>query len=231
VQAPPAPPPTLHAGGRRGATQPQAPAHLNSSLAHLATVRSASRSMAERRPRAATTPLWDLLERLDAELQWAILDLAGAPAAKHLRGACRAARALVNSVEECIRLSADDLATLPLRLHARFPRLTHLELAPGADSDAFADFAVAELARLSSLVALRLRDCGSLGTAAAVVVRDCCPQLQLLDLGGTGAGGAASCVQRCFAQAAIQEPTTPSALAPQAWRALARCRRWPPSPA
>ncbi len=177
--------------GRRGATQSQAEqpraSHRTSSLAQLSKARPASdvtRSMAE--PRAAT--IWELLEQLDAELQWAILDLAGALAAKHLRGASREARALVNSRVERIRLPADALATLPLRLHARFPRLARLELAPGAlNSDAFADFAVAELARLSLLVELHLRHCGSLGTAAAVVLRDCCPQLQALDLAGTGA--------------------------------------------
>jgi hypothetical protein len=60
-------------------------------------------------------PLWELLERLDAELQRAILDLAGWQAAKRLRGASRAARALVNSRVERVRLPADDLITLPLR--------------------------------------------------------------------------------------------------------------------
>ena len=191
-------------------------------------------------PRAATPPLWQLLEQLDAELLWAILELIGARAVVHVRGASRAARALMNGVVESIRLSADDLATLPLRLHERFPRLARLELAPGADGgpepDTFADFAVAELARLSSLVGLNLGGCESLGTAAAEALRDCCPQLQSLDLGGTGADGAASRVQRRFAhtgcdprsRAAI---TPPSALALQAWRAPMRCRRWPPSPA
>jgi hypothetical protein len=159
----------------------------------LATARPASdgaRSMAE--PRAATPPLWELLEQLEAELQSAILDLAGARALQRLRGACRAARALVNSRVRRVRLSADDLATLPLRLHERFPRLARLALAPGADGgpepDTFADFAVGELARLSSLVELDLSAHMSLGTAAAVALRDCCPQLQSLDLGGTGAG-------------------------------------------
>jgi hypothetical protein len=96
-------------------------------------------------PVAATPPLWELLEQLDAELQRAILGLAGSPAAKHLRGASRAARALVNSLVDRIRLSADDLAVLPLRLHERFPRLARLALAPGADGglgpDTFVDFA------------------------------------------------------------------------------------------
>jgi hypothetical protein len=149
--------------------------------------------MAERRPRAQATPLWELLDRLDVELQRAILDLAGARAAKRLRGASRAARTLVNSRVERIRLSAGDVATLPLRLHERFPRLARLGLARGADGglapDTFADFAMAELAPLSSLVELDLRACKSLGTAAAVALRDCCPQLQRLNLGSTGAGG------------------------------------------
>jgi hypothetical protein len=190
--------------------------------------------MAERQPRAPTPPLWELLERLDAEMQSAILDLVGARAAQRLRGASRAARALVNSVVEAVSLSADDLATLPLRLHERFPRLECLELAPGAHGglspDTFADFAVAELARLSSLVGLYLRAHKSLGTAAAEGMRDCCPQLQVLDLGGTGAG--ASRVQRRFASAAIKEPRADHfTLCPplQAWRALLRCRRWPAS--
>jgi hypothetical protein len=143
-------------------------------------------------PRAATPRLWELLERLDAELQSSILDLAGEQDVKRLRGASRAARALVNSVVESVRLSADDLVTLTLRLHERFPRLARLGLAPGAEgaltSNAFADFAVAELARLSSLVGLDLPAHKSLGTAAAVALRDCCPQLRELDLAGTGAG-------------------------------------------
>jgi hypothetical protein len=172
--------------------------------------------MARRRPRAATPTLWELLEQLDAELQRAILDLAGEQAAKRLRGASRAARALVNSVVERVRLSADDPAALPLRLHQRFPRLTRLELAPGADGglapDAFADFAVAELARLTSLVELDISAHKSLGTAAAVVLQECCPQLHWLNLDGTGACGGKQPphVQRCFTQAATQEPPAPT---------------------
>jgi hypothetical protein len=193
--------------------------------------------MAERRPRAATPPLWELLERLDAELQGFILDLAGSLAAKRLRGASRAARALVNSAVERICLSADDLVTLPLRLHERFPRLARLELAPGADgglsSDTFADFAAAELARLSSLVELDLRAHMSLGTAAAMALRDCCPQLRALNLNGTGAGRAASLARCCFArlQFSSRAPITASLPTAQAWRALPRWRRWPVSPA
>jgi hypothetical protein len=148
---------------------------------------------------AATPPLSELLDQLDAELQRAILDLAGWQAAKRLRGASRAARALVNSRVESVCLSADDLITLPLRLHERFPRLARLGLAPGADGclgpDAFAAFAAAELAPLSSLVALDLAACKSLGTAAAMALRECCPQLQTLNLDGTGEDGAASHVQ------------------------------------
>jgi hypothetical protein len=187
--------------------------------------------MAPRRPRAAATPLWEFLERLDAELQRAILDLAGWQAAKHLRGASRAARALVNSLVERIRLSADDLATLPLRLHERFPRLARLELAPGAygalSADTFVDFALAELARLSSLAELDLRPHKSLGTAAAAALRDCCPQLQRLNLTGTGAGGAASRVRLlCHAlKSRSRAPITTVLLAPQAWRAPTRYRR------
>jgi hypothetical protein len=144
-------------------------------------------------------PLWELLDQLDAELQRAILDLAGALAAKRLRGASRAARAMVNSVVESVCLSADDLVTLPLRLHERFPRLARLALAPGAVGglapDTFAAFSTAELAPLSSLVELDLAACKSLGTAAAMALRDCCPQLRALDLAGTGEDGAASHVQ------------------------------------
>jgi hypothetical protein len=163
-------------------------------------------------PRAAIKPLWELLEQLDAELQGFILDLAGGRAVKRLHGASRAARALVNSVVERVRLSAHDVATLHLRLHERFPRLARLELAPGADgvlnSDAFADFAVAELARLSTLVALNISASKSLGTAAAVVVRDCCPQLQRLDLPQTGAtDGEASHAQPRFAHRSIDHST------------------------
>jgi hypothetical protein len=149
--------------------------------------------MAQHRPRAAIAPLWELLEQLDADLQRAIVDLAGGWAAKQLRAASRAARALVNSRVERVRLSAADLVHLPLRLHERFPRLASLELAPGADGgpepEAFADFAAAELAPLTTLLGLDLSACESLGdTAAAEALRDCCPQLWELDLEGTGAG-------------------------------------------
>jgi hypothetical protein len=149
--------------------------------------------MAQHRPRAAIATLWELLEQLDADLQRFIVDLAGGWAAKQLRAASRAARALVNSRVERVRLSAADLVDLPLRLHERFPLLARLRLAPGADGGlgphAFADFAVAELAPLTTLVELDLSACTSLGGAAAAeALRDCCPQLEGLDLGKTGAG-------------------------------------------
>jgi hypothetical protein len=81
---------------------------------------------------------------------------------------------------------------LPLRLHERFPRLARLELVRGdvnIGPDAFADFGVAELARLSTLVELELMDIKSLGTRAAMALRECCPQLQALNLYRTGACG------------------------------------------
>jgi hypothetical protein len=185
-------------------------------------------------PVAAAAPLWELLERLDAELQRAILGLAGERAVKRLRGACRAARVLVNSLVERIRLSADDLVTLPLRLHERFPRLARLGLARGADgalsADTFAEFAAAELAPLSTLAELHLAAHKSLGTAAAVVLRDCCPQLQALDLTRTGAGRMCSAASHgCNAGAARRSRRRLAA--PQAWRSPSRCNRWPPSPA
>jgi hypothetical protein len=45
---------------------------------------------------------------------------------------------------------------------------------------------VAELARLASLTRLDLENCESLGTAALAALQECCPQLQHLDLEGTG---------------------------------------------
>jgi hypothetical protein len=135
---------------------------------------------------------WELFEQLGAELQLAILALIGEAGVKSLRGACVAARALVNSRVERICLGVDDLGRAPLGLHARFPRLTCLELESDPDgeplsSDTFADFAVDELQSLSSLIQLYLRDCKALGTAAVLALRNCCPQLQHLDLDDTGA--------------------------------------------
>jgi hypothetical protein len=134
---------------------------------------------------------WELFEQLGAELQLAILELIGTAGAESLRRACRAARALVNSRVERICLGVDDLSRAPLSLHARFPRLQRLELETDADgalsSDAFAEFAMAELQSLSSLIELDLRGCKALGTAAAMALERCCPQLQDLDLKDTGA--------------------------------------------
>jgi hypothetical protein len=184
-------------------------------------------------PGAETIPLLELFQQLDPKLLRAILDLAGARAAKRLRRASRAARALVNSAVEVVRLSVDDLFTLTLRLHERFPRLARLELAPGADgalsSDAFAAFAAAELAPLSSLVELDLRAHTSLGTAAAMALQICCPQLRTLDLDGAGAGAAAVLLLLAadWELSRSQHPL----LSPQAWRTSTRSRRWPPSPA
>jgi hypothetical protein len=83
--------------------------------------------------------------------------------------ACTSARALVNGrVALRIALPADKLIGRPLRLHERFPRLEVLALLADPDGgalteSAFADFAVAELARLASLTELYLRDCMLLG--------------------------------------------------------------------
>jgi hypothetical protein len=135
-------------------------------------------------------PLWVLLEQLDAELQLAILELVGAAGAKSLRRASRAARALANSRVERILLPVDDVLELPLRLRERFPRLQRLELEEDPDGmltdSAFADFAVTELAHLPSLVELGLSGCKSLGTAAALALRDYSPQLEQLHLEDTG---------------------------------------------
>jgi hypothetical protein len=146
------------------------------------------------RPPAPAPPktAWELFQELDAELQLAILELIGAAGATGLRGACRAARALVNSRVERIRLGADDLGRTALGLHGRFPRLTRLELESAPDgeplsSDTFAEFALDELQSLASLIELDLRDCKALGTAAALALERCCPQLQHLDLDDTGA--------------------------------------------
>jgi hypothetical protein len=147
--------------------------------------------MAKRAARAAAQPLWQLFEQLDAELQHAVLELIGAAGVKSLRLASRAARALANSRVEGITLSVDDVLGLPLRLRERFPRLQRLELRadPGGalpDPNSFADFAVTELAHLSSLVGLDLSGCKSLGTAAALALREYSPQLEELHLKDTG---------------------------------------------
>jgi hypothetical protein len=146
--------------------------------------------MAPRTARPATKSLWQLLEQLDSELQRAVRELVGAAGAKSLRRASRAARALANSRVERIKLSVDDVLGLSLRLHDRFPRLQRLALEADPDgalnSDAFADFAVTELAHLPSLVGLDLRGCRSLGTAAALALRDYSPQLEKLNLKDTG---------------------------------------------
>ena len=135
-------------------------------------------------------PLWALLEQLDAELQRAILELIGAAGAKSLRRASRAARALANSRVESVKLSVYDALVLPLRLRERFPRLQRLELEKDPDGaltdSAFVDFAATELAHLPSLVELDLRGCASLDTAAALALFHYSPQLQKLDLEGTG---------------------------------------------
>jgi hypothetical protein len=133
-------------------------------------------------------PVQEIFEQLDADLQSAILELLCDPARKSLRAACRAARALVNSRVERIRLFADEICDLPLRLHQRFPRLEHLDLVTDGEltSLAFTDFAAAELAPLSTLVKLDLKGWRDLGTAAAIALRDCCPQLDGVNLEGTG---------------------------------------------
>jgi hypothetical protein len=129
--------------------------------------------------RSRPPPLWALFEQLDAELQLAIVELVSKAGRRQLRLACSSARALVNSREACIALKAGQLIGRPLRLHERFPRLEGLVLRDDPEDaiteSAFADFAVAELARLASLNALVLRDCKSLGTAAAMALQQCCP--------------------------------------------------------
>jgi hypothetical protein len=135
---------------------------------------------------------WELFEQLGAELQLAILELICEAGAKSLRGACRAARSLVNSRVERVWLGLEDLRRIPLGLRGRFPRLQRLELDTDRDgalsSDAFADFAAAELQSLP-LIELDLRGCKGLGTAAAMILERCCPQLEQLDLDDTGARG------------------------------------------
>jgi hypothetical protein len=190
------------------------------------------------RPAPSTALLWQLFEQLDDELQRTILELIGGPAARSLRRAFRAGRALANSRVERIRLPAAEIGSLPLRLHERFPRLARLELVQGdvnIGPDAFADFAVAELARLASLVELALRGYKSLGTGAAMALRECCPQLQALDLHGTGAGSSQQCVvlashQRLQPTSCARRSRRPLPT-PQVWRAPTRCRCWPASPA
>jgi hypothetical protein len=108
----------------------------------------------------------------------------------NLRLACTSTRALLNSRVARTALPANELIGRPLRLHERFPRLEGLVLADpdgGALTEsAFAEFAVAELARLASLTELDLHDCKSLGTAAVVALHHYCPQLWYLNLAGTG---------------------------------------------
>jgi hypothetical protein len=139
--------------------------------------------MAER-----STPLWALFEQLGAELQRAIVELLSKAGRKQLRLACTSARALLNSCVARIRLPAENVIGRPLRLLERFPRLELLELLHDPTGvlteSAFAD--LVELPRLASLVKLSLRDSKSLGTAAVVVLQQCCPQLRSLNLAGTG---------------------------------------------
>jgi hypothetical protein len=194
-------------------------------------------------PPAPPPPLtaWELFEELGAELQLAMLELIGAAGATGLRGACVAARALVNSRVEGIRLGVDDLGRAPLGLHGRFPRLTRLELESAPDgeplsSDTFAEFALDELQSLASLIELDLRGCKALGTAAVLALRNCCPQLQHLDLEDTGAScGFSQACTRCGV-ARLKLPCkclcgSHSAPVPQLWEPPPRCRRWRPSPA
>jgi hypothetical protein len=118
-----------------------------------------------------------------------------------LRLACSSARALVNSRVAGIELLAGELIGRPLRLHERFPRLEVLQLLDAPDGaltdSAFADFAVAELARLASMTELDLRYCKSLGTAAVGFLHQCCPQLQGLNLAGTGGSSPQQCCSCC----------------------------------
>jgi hypothetical protein len=138
-------------------------------------------------------PLWELFEQLGEELKLKIVELLCEADRRSLRFAWTSARALVNSRVVRIALPAEELLTgRPLGLRECFPRLEMLDLLPpdGAltSESAFAVFAVAELAHLASLRHLILRDNQSLGTAAMALMHFC-PQLQVLDLGNTGAAG------------------------------------------
>jgi hypothetical protein len=103
------------------------------------------------------------------------------------------------------------------------------------------DLAVAELARLASLTELSLQDCKSLGTAAAAALQQCCPQLQDLDVAGTGGSSPRQLMGTPAAAAhltAVVYESTPRAvltaihnLPSQPWPAPWRCSSWPPSPA
>jgi hypothetical protein len=139
--------------------------------------------------RSVPPPLWALFEQLDAELPLAIVALLSNAGRSSLRLACSSARALLNSRVARIELPAEEVIGRPLRRHERFTRLEALALladGPALTSDSFADFAIGELERLASLAELHLRDSKSLGTAAVAVLQQCCPQLRILSLAGTG---------------------------------------------
>jgi hypothetical protein len=131
-------------------------------------------------------PLSDDLEALGLDPQLLVAALAG----KEMRSASRQLRALVNSSVEGMSVHAEGLEDSTLRGLDRFPRLQrlNLRLARGGLGVAFADFAARELQSLSSLTKLQLSRNLEFEPAAARSLQSCCPQLQHLELGGSGAG-------------------------------------------
>ena len=130
-------------------------------------------------------PLSDDLEALGLDPQLLVAALAG----KEMRIASRRLRALVNSSVEGMSVHAEGLEDSTLRGLDRFPRLQrlNLQLGDGGDSS-FSDFAARELQRLPSLTKLQLSSNLEFEPAAARSLQSCCPQLQHLELGGSGAG-------------------------------------------
>jgi hypothetical protein len=133
------------------------------------------------------------LGRLDDNTRLKIIESLGPEGLKQLRLCCKAACALVQPAR--VKLSVADLSSLHRPLRQLFPMLTRLELEEEPEAtltaDDFAEFALDQLSLLPSLAELSLRGCKLLGTSAALVLQHCCPQLQVLDLTGTGGPPAA----------------------------------------
>jgi hypothetical protein len=147
-------------------------------------------------PEGAPRSGWDFFDQLHDELQQAIAQLVGAAGIKSWRATCRAARQLLNAR---VRRASIDAVELPrLSLVQRFPGLQRLNVgdADGSLTDTtFAEFALVELAALTSLDSLQLRGCKALGTAGLVALERYCPQLRGLALEGAGATPPLLCSQ------------------------------------
>ncbi|GFR47228.1 hypothetical protein Agub_g8912, partial [Astrephomene gubernaculifera] len=105
-----------------------------------------------------------------------------------LRGVCRKFRTLVNNTVTKIKLdpsSSED--PLSWRLHARFPRLEHLEALKPSDQDCLTDPVIAQLAlkdlcRLPRLTSLGLESCTQLTVAGLAALALAVPGVEKLVL-------------------------------------------------